>query len=493
MQLVLQAQQEVQEQREQLELGSTGATGATGATGVTGSTGVTGATGPTGPLVPGSTGQTLYHNGTDWIATSNLYNDGAKVGIGTQTPLGDLHVAGNSGVNIGVMNGGSSQPGIAFFNLGTSIASPTATGAGSILGQMEFMGHDGSNYAQSATVKVVPTLAFTPTNYGSRMGFATTAEGTTSPADRMIIDHNGNVGIGVVPNTNALLDVTSTTKGALLPRMTTVQKGTLASSLGAGDEGMLIFDTDLVEYQYWNGASFISFGGGSPSGIYAGSGSLSGPTNVSITTNDLEIVSTGGNFIVDGTTFNVDAGNDLVGIGTQSPAAALDITSVDQGVLLPRLALTGTGSNLPIGAGISASTIVYNTASVGDVVPGFYYWDGGKWRRIIDETGCPANMSPANTQYCIDDNEQSSGTAVNFWTASQNCIAADKRLCTLSEWYYACQNTPGTWNVGMGTDDFEWIEFGGANNGTVVGNGSCTTTTTDNLNANYAYRCCFSR
>ena len=102
-------------------------------------------------------------------------------------------------------------------------------------------------------------------------------------------------------------------------------------------------------------------------------------------------------------------------------------------------------------------------------------------------------MSPANKQYCIDDNEQSSGTAVNFWTASQNCIAADKRLCTLSEWYYACQNTPGTWNVGMGTDDFEWIEFGGANNGTVVGNGSCTTTTTDNLNANYAYRCCFSR
>ncbi|MBK7096368.1 MAG: hypothetical protein IPH57_15450 [Saprospiraceae bacterium] len=34
----------------------------------------------------GTTGQTLRHNGTTWVASSNLYNNGTNVGIGTITP-----------------------------------------------------------------------------------------------------------------------------------------------------------------------------------------------------------------------------------------------------------------------------------------------------------------------------------------------------------------------------------------------------------------------
>jgi hypothetical protein len=39
--------------------------------------------GPEGPLVSGTNGQTLYNNGDQWISTSNLYNDGSSVSIGT--------------------------------------------------------------------------------------------------------------------------------------------------------------------------------------------------------------------------------------------------------------------------------------------------------------------------------------------------------------------------------------------------------------------------
>ena len=39
-----------------------------------------------GPLVSGTNGQTLRNNGTTWVATSNLYNSGTAVGIGT-TPV----------------------------------------------------------------------------------------------------------------------------------------------------------------------------------------------------------------------------------------------------------------------------------------------------------------------------------------------------------------------------------------------------------------------
>lgn len=56
--------------------------------------GTEGIQGPEGPLVSGTTGQTLYNNGTTWAATSSLINDGVNVGIGT-TPTQNLDVNGN--------------------------------------------------------------------------------------------------------------------------------------------------------------------------------------------------------------------------------------------------------------------------------------------------------------------------------------------------------------------------------------------------------------
>jgi hypothetical protein len=69
--------------------GTTGATGPQGPIGLTGPQGPAGATGPQGPagiLVNGTQGQTLYHNGTTWVATSNLYNNGTNVAVGNSNP-----------------------------------------------------------------------------------------------------------------------------------------------------------------------------------------------------------------------------------------------------------------------------------------------------------------------------------------------------------------------------------------------------------------------
>ena len=71
-----------------------------------------------------------------------------------------------------------------------------------------------------------------------------------------------------------------------------------------------------------------------------------------------------------------------VGVGTTTPTAALDVTSTNDGILVPRVALTITTSALPLTAP-TTSEMVYNTATVNDVTPGFYYWDGTKWVRII--------------------------------------------------------------------------------------------------------------
>ena len=65
-----------------------------------------------------------------------------------------------------------------------------------------------------------------------------------------------------------------------------------------------------------------------------------------------------------------------VGINTANPAAALDITSTNDGILIPRVALLST-SSLSTSSGTiitpTASELVYNTATVADVTPGFYY------------------------------------------------------------------------------------------------------------------------
>lgn len=74
-----------------------------------------------------------------------------------------------------------------------------------------------------------------------------------------------------------------------------------------------------------------------------------------------------------------------VGIGTTNPNsnALLDVDSsiYTGGILLPRLGLSSTASFAPLSAHV-AGMIVYNTATAGDVTPGFYYNNGTLWVRI---------------------------------------------------------------------------------------------------------------
>ena len=76
--------------------GAVGATGPQGIQGIAGLTGATGAQGPAGLLTSGTTaGNTTYWNGTAWVTNnSNIFNNGANVGIGTTTPTTKLQVNG---------------------------------------------------------------------------------------------------------------------------------------------------------------------------------------------------------------------------------------------------------------------------------------------------------------------------------------------------------------------------------------------------------------
>lgn len=53
-----------------------------------------------------------------------------------------------------------------------------------------------------------------------------------------------------------------------------------------------------------------------------------------------------------------------------------------KGLLMPRLALEKTTLSAPLTAHVTGMT-VYNTATINDVKPGFYYNDGAKWSKLI--------------------------------------------------------------------------------------------------------------
>lgn len=71
-----------------------------------------------------------------------------------------------------------------------------------------------------------------------------------------------------------------------------------------------------------------------------------------------------------------------VGINSTGAApnanAGLDVDFTNKGILIPRLALTSTSSFAPLSAHV-AGMLVYNTATAGDVLPGFYYNTGSVW------------------------------------------------------------------------------------------------------------------
>jgi hypothetical protein len=86
-----------------------------------------------------------------------------------------------------------------------------------------------------------------------------------------------------------------------------------------------------------------------------------------------------------------------VGINTTTPNAMMDVNSANNGVLIPRIALTSitdaTTVVNPTGGALTTSTLVYNTATAGvipnNVIPGFYYWNNtlSKWISIGGKPG----------------------------------------------------------------------------------------------------------
>ena len=212
-------------------------------------------------------GQNTTLNGTS-VPLFNVLGSG-NVGIGTNTPTAQLEVATTNGLSTIIRRASSaSQTSANLILQKTNSSNPsvsTAVPSGEYVGRILFSASNGtSSYPGNGTDIVGYAVGNqSSTNNGGGIMFRTVPlniSPTDTPTERMKIDHNGNVGIGfVTPATGivapaSILDVSSTTSGVLVPRMTTTQR--TAITLTTALKGMLVFDSDVNMFYYNVGTSW---------------------------------------------------------------------------------------------------------------------------------------------------------------------------------------------------------------------------------------------
>jgi microcystin-dependent protein len=77
-----------------------------------------------------------------------------------------------------------------------------------------------------------------------------------------------------------VLDINSTQKGVLLPRLTTAQQATLAGLLTPAEAGMMVTDASTGKIVYWSGSSFQP---------PATTNALTAKTPLSVTANNIKL------------------------------------------------------------------------------------------------------------------------------------------------------------------------------------------------------------
>lgn len=189
----------------------------------------------------------------------------------------------------------------------------------------------------------------------------------------------GSIGIGTSsPNSNAVLDIVSSgnNKGVLIPRLTTSQRNAMSSSLAPTEVGLMVFDSILNAFFFWDGTNWSSM----------------------VLTQDLELV-----------------GN-ILRITNNGAATPIDLSVVQDGVddadnnpLNEIQNLTFSGNAVGIDGGGAGFNLSPTAPASGQVLK----WNGVAWEAATDDTATGAVLPVlANAQ--IVTNNSSNNLAVSI-------------------------------------------------------------------------------
>jgi len=208
---------------------------------------------------------------------------------------------------------------------------------------------------------------------------------------------------GAAADPSAMLDVNSSNKGVLIPRMTETQKNSIITPA----TGLMIYQTDgLQGFWYFDGSVWLQSLGAAGAAGAPGATGATGPTGSAGSSGLLQAGAFAGNTPYwDGTQWVVNSSNIFnnggsVGIGTTSPdaSAVIDISSTSKGALIPRMTTAERNTIVNPATGLQ----IFNTTTMC-----FEYFAYGIW-----QTGncavCPlplaAGSISGNTIVCQGDN-----------------------------------------------------------------------------------------
>jgi hypothetical protein len=282
------------------------------------------------------------------------------------------------------------------------------------------------------------------------------------------------VGIGTgstAPAATAMLEIASTSKGLLIPRLTAAQRTAISSPA----QGLLVYQTDGIQpgFYYNTSATATATWLWLPDKASAGDnlGNGTATTAVKLNGNTLSNNGTGGISIVDAghvtiagnstvTGNSTVAGNSAVtgngsvagtlavGATTPDPKAALDISSTTKGLLPPRLSLAQRNS---MGTPTVGMLIVQT-----DNTPGLYQYTATGWASVgagnytaesTTSATAPTSavtVNPAATNILYNDNASANNGTVTLGAGTEG-----QRLVIINNdnGYLTVVSSSGTGNI----------------------------------------------
>jgi hypothetical protein len=322
------------------------------------------------------------------------------------TPTVQIHGTTNNKSSIGLYNWSSTGSLVDTLSFNRSLSNTIGTFGGAVtsgvdLGIISFSGDDGTSFIESA--RIFAEVDGTPgtNDMPGRLVFATTADGASSPTERMRISSAGNVGIGGASTTGTSLQISKSITGSTvawnLYNVGTIQSDvTSQAKIYVTNPSTAAASFVLPTLTHYFAQQGTIGAGSSVTNQYGfeANNTLTGATNNYGFYSNIAAAANRWNFYANGTAINYFAGD--VGIGTNAPGYKLQVSGtlgVTGDTTLGTLVTTGLG----VTTGASGIELGGSRTGDGDSYIDFHSTSGSDNEfRIIRSSGTNGNVSLSN-------------------------------------------------------------------------------------------------